>query len=478
MNQTTIISASRAAVYEVTAQQDLLCAEHAEQAILGALLSDSQAYASIGHVPSSAFCFYEHRLVFAAMGKLADQNAPIDVISVAEFLKTHGKLTTVGGLPYLQALYNASPGSANLQWHIALLKERALRRNMVRLSDKIQRNAQTSPQDAFVQIGQVAEEILRLQEEKAASRSIKASEAMSRHIALLEQRFAGVSNAISTGIAQLDQHLSGGMRLGELLVLAARPKMGKTALAMQIAAHVAQSQPVYFMSLEMPLSQLQDRMLASLGRIPLHHLLQVSDTQKADWCGVTRALQKIEGLALHWDDQAGLSLQDVKASARLEKQRHGLSLLVIDYLQLLSAAGETRNAQIETLTRGLKALAKELDCAILLLSQLNRSLEQRLNKRPIPADLRDSGAIEQDADAVLFLYRDEVYHPDTAPPGLCEIELALCRQGKPGRMYMHYIGEELRFADVGPDFTPPEQADFAAHAGSGRIGKRGILRER
>ncbi len=167
----------------------------------------------------------------------------------------------------------------------------------------------------------------------------------------------------------------------------------------------------------------------------------------------------------------------MKVRARLQKQRYGLSLLVIDYLQLLSAEGETRNTQIESITRGLKTLAKALECTILLLSQLNRSLEQRPNKRPQPSDLRDSGAIEQDADAVLFLYRDEVYHPDTAVAGLCEIELALCRQGKPGRMYMHYIGEELRFAEVGQDFRPPDETGSGTPKHQGRVARRGLMQE-
>jgi replicative DNA helicase len=218
----------------------------------------------------------------------------------------------------------------------------------------------------------------------------------------------------------------------------------------------------------MPKSQLHDRNLASQGHIPLEHLLKPLMMTNEDWDRLTHATIKIAGMKLHQDDQAGLRLLDVRLKAKAVKRKSGLDLLVIDYLQLMDGDGDNRNAQIEGITRGLKSLAKELSIGIVLLSQLNRKLEERPNKRPIPADLRDSGAIEQDADAVVFLYRDEVYNPDTPDVGVCEVDVALCRQGKPGRVALTYIGEQTRFETLARGWTPTRPTErrnrgLAAH---------------
>jgi replicative DNA helicase len=288
---------------------------------------------------------------------------------------------------------------------------------------------------------------------------VRAADELTAHVEEIERRMEGKSKAISTGYPALDGKLSGGLRGGDLIVLAGRPKMGKTALALNIGTNVAEHYPVLVKSMEMPKSQLHDRNLASLGRIPLQHLLEPATMADQDWAGLTHASIKISEMQLYLDDKGGQRLIDVRMDAKSVKRKHGLKLLIVDYLQLMEGDGDNRNAQIEGITRGLKALAKELDISIILLSQLNRKLEERPNKRPIPSDLRDSGSIEQDADAVIFLYRDEVYNPDSPDIGMCEVDVALCRQGAPGRVALTYIGEQVRFESLNRSWMPAKPAE-------------------
>lgn len=287
---------------------------------------------------------------------------------------------------------------------------------------------------------------------------VRASSDLAAHLGLIERRMDGGTDAISTGYPDLDGKLNGGMRGGDLIVVAARPKMGKTAFSQNVACNVAKFYPTLILSMEMPKMQLHDRNLASLGKIPLPHLLQPTLMTDLDWSNLTHATIKIERMDLFLDDQGGLRILDVRMKAKTMKRRHGLKLMVVDYLQLMEGDGDNRNAQIEGITRGLKALAKELDITIILLSQLNRKLEERPNKRPMPSDLRDSGAIEQDADAVIFLYRDEVYNPDSMDVGICEVDVALCRQGAPGRVGLTYIGEQTRFEPLAHRWHGPAKA--------------------
>jgi len=288
---------------------------------------------------------------------------------------------------------------------------------------------------------------------------------MVAHVEEIERRMSGQTRAISTGFPEVDKKLSGGLRAGELIVVAARPKMGKTGFALCVACNVAEEHSVLVLSMEMPKAQLHDRNLANLGRIPLPHLLEPQNMQEQDWTGLTHATLKLANMDLFLDDQGGLRLLDVRMKAKGIKRRHGLDVMVVDYLQLMDGEGDNRNAQIEGITRGLKALAKELGIAIVLLSQLNRKLEERPNKRPMPSDLRDSGAIEQDADAVIFLYRDEVYNPDSPDIGVCEVDVALCRQGAPGRVALGYVGEQTRFENLTHRWQPAKAPERRGNRG-------------
>jgi replicative DNA helicase len=305
----------------------------------------------------------------------------------------------------------------------------------------------------------------RLAQARMRIEPVLAADELAAHVEELQRRMDGVVKVISTGYPDVDDKLNGGIRRGELIVLAARPKMGKTAFALNVACNAAIDHSVLVLSMEMPKSQLHDRNLASQGQIPLEHLLKPLMMTPDDWDRLTHATIKIRDMRLHQDDQAGLRLIDVRLKAKAVKRKSGLDLLVIDYLQLMDGDGDNRNAQIEGITRGLKTLAKELGIGIILLSQLNRKLEERPNKRPMPADLRDSGAIEQDADAVVFLYRDEVYNPDSPDAGVCEVDVALCRQGRPGRTALAYIGEQVRFESLVHGWIPAKPVERRTRRG-------------
>ena len=430
------------------------CNVAAEQSVLGALLQDNDAYDHIGDLQASHFYRGDHRLIFEEIVKLARLGKTFDAITVWEALNVQQKGDTVGGLPYLHSLVQNIPGSANIAHYAAIVRDKAVKRSMIKLGMQMQEQAKRSPMEAYLLVDNAASKLDDLMQGRVTQEAVRASDDLARHIAVIEGRLAGGVRAIATGFEELDSRLSGGIRGGDLIVVAARPKMGKTAFAQNIGLYVAQEHWVQVLSLEMPKSQLQDRHLANLGQIPLSNLLQPEKMTAQNWNGVTVAAMKLDALSLFLDDQGGLRLQDVRLKAKLQKRKHGLDLLIIDYLQLMEADGDNRNAQIESITRGLKALAKELDCGILLLSQLNRELEKRPNKRPQPSDLRDSGAIEQDADAVIFLYRDEVYNPDTHDQGICEVDVALCRQGEPGRTYLRYVGEQTRFTSMAQNWTP------------------------
>lgn len=435
----------------------------AEQSVIGAILRDNDAFDRLGDLRPEHFYLGDHAVIYAELLRNIVAGKSVDVISLMVSLE--GKVADAGS--YLNSMAQSTPSAANAARYAAIVRDKALRRALIGFGRDVADGAINSPEDSVALIDRASSRLEQLAVARVRIEPVRAADEMAAHLELLERRSEGGSSAIPTGFPVLDAKLSGGMRRGELIVLAARPKMGKTALAINIACNAAVDYAVTVLSMEMPRMQLHDRNLASLGRIPLSHLLQPTLMTDQDWNSLTHATMKIGDLNLFLDDQGGLRILDVRMKAKAMKRRHGIDLLVVDYLQLMEGDGDNRNAQIEGITRGLKALAKELDMAIILLSQLNRKLEERPNKRPMPSDLRDSGAIEQDADAVIFLYRDEVYNPDTRDIGLCEVDVALCRQGAPGRVALNYIGEQTRFESLsqpwhGPTKAPEKKRGLAA----------------
>lgn len=428
-----------------------LVSNEAEQFVIGALLLDNEAVDRIGDLRAEHFYGYEHRQIFTAILKLVMQNKPADVLTVFDAL--HGMESA--DLGYLHALHQSTPSAANIKRYAEIVRDRAVKREMVALGREISDLAETSGEDSAQLVDKLSSKLEKLAQAQTKNEPVLASDDLAIHIESIDDRYHGRGvKAIPTGYPDIDAKLNGGMRRGQLIVLAARPKMGKTALALNIANHVAIDYSVMVQSMEMPKAEIHDRNLSSLGRIPLPHLMDPTRMQDADWNGLTVAVQKLTTMNLYLDDQGGCTLMDLRSKAKQVKRRHGLDVMVIDYLQLMNGEGDNRNAQIEAITRGLKGLAKELDIAILLLSQLNRELERRPNKRPQPSDLRDSGSIEQDADVVMFLYRDEVYNPDSMDKGICEVNIALNRQGSSGCVALTYIGEQTRFESYGKDWAP------------------------
>jgi len=422
----------------------------AEQGVIGALLRDNDAVDRMGDLRAEHFYVADHATVFREMMRHLAAGHACDVISLADTLSDK----VADCMQYLSAMEQSAPSSVHIGRHAAIVRDKAIKRGLIKFGRDVADAAAVSTEESVAIVDRASSELEKLAQARTKIAPVRAGDELRGHVEEIERRMNGTVRAISTGFPDVDEKLSGGIRRGELIVVAARPKMGKTGFALNVACNAAADHSVLVLSMEMPKAQLHDRNIASQGRIPLPHLLQPNRMTDEDWSHLTHATMKLTALSLYLDDQGGLRLIDVRMKAKGVKRKCGLDLLVIDYLQLMEGDGDNRNAQIEGITRGLKALAKELDIGIILLSQLNRKLEERPNKRPMPADLRDSGAIEQDADAVVFLYRDEVYNPDTQDKGICEVDVALCRQGAPGRVALAYIGEQTRFETLARGWQP------------------------
>jgi replicative DNA helicase len=436
-------------------ENNRLFAREQEQSVLGGLLLDNDAIDRIGDLRAEHFADSLHRAIFKAILQLILANKQADVITVWEQLQTNG---ADADLPYLNALMQSTPSAANIRRYAETVRDRAIKRGLISLCRETSDVIETSPDDSAALVDRLSSRLDELARTTVKSEPELASDSLVQHIEIMDAICNGtVPLAISTGFPDLDKKLGGGLHRGGLYVLAGRPKMGKSALAFGIGNNIALNGGIVgALSMEMPKKQLHERNLASIGKIPLDHVTDPRQMLDAEWANLTAATEKIMQMKLYVDVQPGLSLMQVRTKAKqIKRKAKGLDALVIDYLQLMSGEGDNRNAQIEGITRGLKCLAKELDIPIILLSQLNRELERRPNKRPMPSDLRDSGSIEQDADVAIFLYRDEVYNPDSSDKGICEVDVALNRQGAPGRVALAYIGEQTRFESLKHTWHPP-----------------------
>lgn len=425
-----------------------------EMAVLGALLlPGSNAVDQIGQLKPGHFFTDAHRQIFAEILAMSAQGQPTDPVTVAERLDVAGLSENTGGLAYLGELANNTPSAANIGRYAQTVVDKALERELVAASDQIQAIAAGfgSTKDKLAAAQSV---IMAITESAEPKKPKPIREVLLRAVAAIEQRGEGTDNAMTTGFHSLDAKLAGGFRRGNLVIIAGRPGMGKTALAGCIAFNAAaNSVPTLFMSMEMGDTELADRLIAIAGRVPLDDILagnMGADAGDRILAGTAR----LHELPLLIDEQGGLTFFDIASKARSVRRQHGLGLLVIDYLQLATGEGDNRNIQIEGITRGLKALAKELEIPIICLSQLSRNCESRPNKRPMLSDLRESGAIEQDADIVLMAYRDEYYHPDSPDAGTAEIIVAKNRQGSTGMARLAYIANQTRFETLDGSWRP------------------------
>jgi replicative DNA helicase len=431
----------------------------AESSVLGGLLLDNGAWDRVGDLlADSDFYRYEHRMIYAAVGALINASKPADVITVFEHLQNQGKAEETGGLSYLNSLAQYVPSAGNIRRYAEIVRERSILRKLVSASDEI-------ATDAFNPKGRPVAEIVDQAEQKIfnigeqGSRMKQGFQGMdSLVVALLDrvQEMADNPNDVTgvpTGFYDLDK-MTAGFQAGDLIVLAARPSMGKTALAINIAEHVALNEglPVAVFSMEMGAAQLAVRIVGSIGRINQSNLRTGKLTDE-EWPRLTEAIEKLRNISLHIDESAGLTSTELRANARrLARQCGQLGLIVVDYLQLMSGSGgsdENRATEIGEISRGLKMLAKELKCPVIALSQLNRSVESRPDKRPMMSDLRESGAIEQDADIIMFIYRDEYYTKDACKePGVAEVIIAKQRNGPTGTVKLAFLKPITKFESL------------------------------
>ena len=431
----------------------------AESSVLGGLLLDNGAWDRMGDVLKEGdFYRYEHRMVFAAIGALINASKPADVITVFEQLQNQGKGEEIGGLGYLNSLAQYVPSAGNIRRYAEIVRERSVLRKLVSASDEISTNAFNPKGRPVAAILDEAEQkIFNIGEEGA--RTKQGFQGMDTLVVDLLDRVQEMADnpndvtGVPTGFYDLDR-LTAGFQAGDLIVLAARPSMGKTALAINIAEHVALNEglPVAVFSMEMGAAQLAIRIVGSIGRIDQSHLRTGKLTDE-EWPRLTEAIEKLRTISLHIDETAGLTSSELRANARrLSRQCGKLGLIVVDYLQLMSGSssdGENRATELGEISRGLKMLAKELQCPLIALSQLNRSVEQRPDKRPMMSDLRESGAIEQDADIIMFIYRDEYYTKDACKePGVAEVIIAKQRNGPTGVVKLAFLNKITKFESL------------------------------
>lgn len=429
----------------------------AEQSVIGGLLLDNAAWDRIADVMSHGdFYRYDHRIIYEAIGKLIAGTRPADVITVYESLTNSGKAEEVGGLAYLNALAQNTPSAANIRRYAEIVRDRAVLRRLVSVADEISA-------DAFNPQGKEVRQLLDEAEAKVfsiAESGARGTQGFLEIGPLLTQVVERIDTlyhtanpsdvtGTPTGFVDLDK-MTSGMHGGELIIVAGRPSMGKTAFSMNIGEYVAVEYglPVAVFSMEMPGTQLTMRMLGSVGRLDQHRMRTGRLTDE-DWPKLTHAVQKMSEAQIFIDETGALNPMELRSrSRRLARQCGKLGLIIVDYLQLMSGSGsggENRATEISEISRSLKSLAKELDCPVIALSQLNRGLEQRPNKRPIMSDLRESGAIEQDADVILFIYRDEVYNPDSQDKGTAEIIIGKQRNGPIGPIRLTFQGQYTKF---------------------------------
>lgn len=424
----------------------------AEQSVIGGLLLDNGAWDRVSDIiTSNDFYRREHRLLFDAVASLCEQASPADIVTVCEQLEKSGDIDAVGGLSYVASLANNTPSAANIVAYCNIVRERSVLRQLLRAASDITAATYQPDGRAVTELLDYAEQrVLEISEQGPRRGEVRPiSKLLSEAVDRIDTLFRSKSSitGVATGFVDLDEKTSG-LQPSDLVIIAGRPSMGKTSFAMNIAenAAVGNKVPVAIFSMEMPGSQLAMRMMSSLGRINAHRM-RTGKLDDDDWPRLTSAVSLLNEAPIFIDDTPGLTPLDLRARARRIKREHGLGMIIVDYLQLMQSGDseENRATEISSITRSLKGLAKELSVPVVAMSQLNRSVESRNDKRPVMSDLRESGAIEQDADVILFIYRDEVYNPDSPEKGKAEIIIGKQRNGPIGSVSLTFLGEYTKF---------------------------------
>lgn len=432
----------------------------AEQSVLGALMLDnSKLDSTLAIITENDFYRQDHKVIFRMMLALQEAGQPLDVITLSEELHKHNELDRVGGLGYLVDMANNTPSAANIAAYANIVRERSTLRQLIEAAQEISKSSMNPA-------GLDSDDLLHLAEKRVAEIAedrpkegglVGVNDLLKATVQRIDELFRSGSDitGVASGLTDLDQRTSG-WQPGELIILAARPSMGKTALALNFveSAMFTQSRPVFVFSMEMPSAALIMRMMSSIGRIDQTKMRNGKLTEE-DWPKLSSAVAKMKDKLLFIDDTPGLNPQEMRARVKRITREHGNpGLIMVDYLQLMQVAGtsEGRTQEISEISRSLKAMAKEYDCPVIALSQLNRGVEGRPNKRPMNSDLRESGAIEQDADVILFIYRDEYYHEDSPDKGIAELIIGKQRNGEIGTCRAAFIGKYTRFDNLAPEY--------------------------
>jgi len=432
----------------------------AEQSVLGALLLDNTQWDNVSDIiTADSFYHPAHRTMFRTMDRMASLSEPFDLVTLGNELERDNQLDGIGGRVFLAELVEQTPSTSNVVAYAEIIHERGVQRRLIQAAGDIASSAyQPNGKDADTLIDDAERSVFKIGEDRPNEGALlEVKPLLKKSVEKIRQLFEADEplTGLTSGFSGLDRRTTG-FNAGELIIVAARPSMGKTTFAMNLveSAVMAQDRPVLVFSLEMPADQLVTRMISSLGRID-QGKVRTGKLESDDWPKLTTAVNMLNNRPLFIDDTSGISPSEMRSRIRRTCREHGSpALIMIDYLQLMKIKGftEGRTAEISEISRSLKGIAKEFECPVVALSQLNRALEQRPNKRPVNSDLRESGAIEQDADLILFIYRDEVYNEETTEKGIAEIITGKQRNGPIGTDRLAFIGKYTRFEDLSPDY--------------------------
>ncbi len=432
----------------------------AEKSVLGAAMLSTEALLDVVEtVKERDFYDANHREIFKAIVDLNAKNSPVDTITVSEELKRRGTLEMVGGRAYLGALSSEIPTTANAEEYAKIVAEKSSVRKLIETASDVAAKGYEGSMEATTLLDYAEQGIFEISQSRHRGQYAHIKDVLLENIEIIDRaaQLDGGLTGITTGFKELDEKTSG-LQKSDLIILAARPAMGKTAFALTLALNAATrgNASVMLFSLEMSKEQLGQRLLAMQSRVDMQNLKK-GNLQRSDWDDINEALRELSKATIHIDDTAGISIMEMKSKCRRVKAESGLDLVIIDYLQLMNPEGraDSRTQEISVISRNLKLLARELDCPVLVLSQLSRAPETRSDHRPMLSDLRESGSIEQDADMVLFLYRDEYYNEGEAIPGDCEVILAKQRSGPTGTLHVAWLSKITRFVDSAGNIAPP-----------------------
>lgn len=423
--------------------------QEAEQSVIGSMILDKNAIATVlEKLQADDFHRDGHKIIFQAILDLFTKDTPIDLVTLADHLKSIDKLEYVGGISYLTEIASSVPTTLNLVSYINIVSDKSMLRKLIRASTEIMDDSYTKQDEVNVVVEEAEKRIFNIAEKRNSGGFEAISTILERGFVEIERVYnnKGTTTGVSTPFPELDR-MTSGFQKGDMVLIAARPSMGKTTFALNLAEHAAlrEGKSIAIFSLEMGMDQLAYKFLCSEANVELTKLRN-GDLDDRDWENIARASGPLSQAKIYIDDTAGISVTEMRSKCRRLKLEHGIDLILIDYLQLMSGKGESRQQEVSEISRSIKALAKEMQCPVIALSQLSRAPEQRADHRPMLSDLRESGSIEQDADLVMFLYRDEYYNQDTEDKNIAECIIAKQRNGPVGTVKMAWLGQYSKFA--------------------------------